>query len=210
MAEKEVRYLAARELRADEGERGPMISGYAAVFNALSLDLGGFVERIQPGAFAASLVEDDQRALWNHNADLILGRRKAGTLELEEDETGLRFVINPPDTQAGRDALASLKRGDVDQMSFSFYVQEDGWEKDGGQIVRTLKKVKVMEVSPVTFPAYPQTSAFVRSQIEALSRQGPVDGDGAQQEQAQARERRAARVKNLKRKIRILAADCGQ
>ena len=164
--EREVRFMAARELRAEQAEDGkPKISGYAAPFNVLSEDLGGFREEIRPGAFKKTLNEGDQRALWNHDTNLVLGRRKAGTLDLAEDEIGLRFTIYPPETQAGRDALESIRRGDVDQMSFAFQVVREEWRQDGEQILRSLNEVRLYQVSPVAFPAYPQTSAFVRSKI---------------------------------------------
>jgi len=95
-----------------------------------------------------------------------LGRSKAGTLALAEDGTGLRVEITPPNTQVGRDALESIQRGDVDQMSFGFTVPpggEDWREEEDGMIVRALSRVKLWEVSPVTFPAYPQTEVGVRS-----------------------------------------------
>lgn len=162
MDESEVRFLKVREFRVSGKGENPVISGYAAVFGVLSEDLGGFREKILPGAFSRSLNEGDQRALWNHNTNMVLGRRKSGTLELQEDETGLKFVIYPPNTVAGRDAVESMKRGDVDQMSFAFRAMKDDWSQVGKDVIRTLKEVELFEVSPVTFPAYPQTSAFLR------------------------------------------------
>lgn len=152
------------EIRADGAEQAPKLSGYAAVFDQMSVLLyGQFREQIARGAFAGSLA-DDVRALWNHDTNLPLGRTKAGTLKLDEDAHGLRVEIDPPATQAGRDAVESIRRGDVDQMSFAFDVLEDEWDKnDVGEIVRTLRKVKLYEVSPVTFPAYPQTSVSARA-----------------------------------------------
>ena len=157
------------EIRADGEDQAPKLTGYAAVFDQLSVLLyGQFRERIARGAFAGSLA-DDVRALWNHDTNLPLGRTKAGTLRLDEDSHGLRVEIEPPATQAGRDALESIRRGDVDQMSFAFDVLEDEWDKeDDGTIVRTLRKVKLYEVSPVTFPAYPQTSVSARTGDGAL------------------------------------------
>ena len=152
------------EIRADGEEQALKLNGYAAVFDQMSVLLyGQFRERIARGAFAGSLA-DDVRALWNHDTNLPLGRTKAGTLKLDEDSHGLRVEIDPPATQAGRDAVESIRRGDVDQMSFAFDVLEDEWDKnDAGEIVRTLRKVKLYEVSPVTFPAYPQTSVSARA-----------------------------------------------
>lgn len=148
------------EQRADGEDR--RIVGYAAVFNSLSVELWGFRERIAPGAFTASL-GDDVRALWNHNTELVLGRTKSNTLSLAEDATGLRIEISPPASAASY--LETIERGDVDQMSFGFRTLEDTWDEDEeGVIIRTLKKVKLYEVSPVTFPAYPATSVGVRSE----------------------------------------------
>lgn len=146
-----------------EGEKR-VIEGYAAVFNSLSVVLYGmFRERIAQGAFASSL-GDDIRALWNHNTDFPLGRTKNNTLRLAEDDAGLKVAIEPPATQLARDFLTSIERGDVDQMSFAFNALDETWdEMEDGTIVRTLLKVRLFEVSPVTFPAYPATSVGVRS-----------------------------------------------
>lgn len=151
------------EMRAGEGSAATL-SGYAAVFDQLSHMLfGQFKERIERGAFAGSL-GDDVRALWNHNPDFPLARTTNGTLKLAEDGHGLRVEISPPDTQIGRDAVTSIRRGDVDQMSFAFDVLDDEWDQQGdGMLIRTLKKVRLYEVSPVTFPAYPQTAIEARS-----------------------------------------------
>ncbi len=142
----------------------PTIRGYAAVFNSLSQPLGDFRERIAPGAFADALLQGaDIRALWNHNPDYPLGRTKNGTLRLTEDHRGLAVEIDPPDTSWGRDAVAAIRRGDVDGMSFAFQVQEQELGKDAqGGKVRTLRKVQLFEVSPVTFPAYPATEVGLR------------------------------------------------
>lgn len=152
------------ELRAETAGSIRKLTGYAAVFGALSEDLGGFRERIAPGAFRDSL-GNDIRALWNHNTDTVLGRTKSGTLVVEEDSRGLRVVILPPDTEQVRGLLESVKRGDVDQMSFGFRVETDGesWSEEGGVAIRTLTKVRLYEVSPVTFPAYEDTEVVARS-----------------------------------------------
>lgn len=161
----ERRFFELTELRADTSGDAPAIVGYAAVFNVLSNELWGFREKIAPGAFAASVAEDDIRALWQHDTAHVLGRTKSGTLRLVEDEVGLQVRITPPDTQAGRDALISIGRGDVDAMSFGFRTLDDEWEeKADGLVVRTLKKAKLYEVSPVTFPAYSATTVGVRGE----------------------------------------------
>jgi HK97 family phage prohead protease len=148
-------------LRDDSGK--PKISGYAAMFNSPSCDLGGFTERIAPGAFTKTLKESDVRALWNHDTGIVLGRSKAGTLSLREDDTGLMIEIDPPDSAAAY--LETMRRGDVDQMSFGFQAIRDKWEEDrnADTITRTLLEVRLFEVSVVAFPAYSDTSASVRA-----------------------------------------------
>lgn len=147
--------------KADDKPIG--IVGHAAMFNALSEDFGGWREQIAPGAFARSIAEGaDVRALWNHNPEHILGRTKSGTLRLEEDDSGLAIHIDPPDTQVGRDLMVSIGRGDVSQMSFGFRTVRDDWNFDGPVAIRTLQDVDLFDVSPVTFPAYPQTDAALR------------------------------------------------
>ena len=153
------------ELRAagGDGEGMPTIIGYAAVFDKLSEDLGGWWEKIAPGAFANSIKVDDIRALVDHNSSMILGRNKAETLSLKEDDRGLFVEIIPPDTQVGRDIITSIDRGDVDSMSFSFKTINDGWEVIDEKDVRTLKEVKLFDTSPVTFPAYLDTEVGLRN-----------------------------------------------
>lgn len=146
-----------------DGAAMPTIVGYAAVFNSLSLDMYGFREMVAPGAFAESLAKDDIRALWCHDRKLVLGRTKNGTLKLQEDETGLRVEFTPPDTQYARDYVAAIRRGDVDQMSFGFQVLMYDITENEEQFIRVLTKVKLYEVSPETFAAYPATSVSVRS-----------------------------------------------
>lgn len=154
---------SALEFRAGEGDDAvPVLAGYAAMFGELSEDLGGFREVIAPGAFAKAL-GGDVRALFNHDGNLILGRTKSKTLRLEEDQRGLRVEILPPDTSAARDLMTSVQRGDVDQMSFGFRTVEDKWEVVDGENIRTLIEVRLFDVSPVTFPAYPQTEIALRS-----------------------------------------------
>jgi uncharacterized protein len=153
------------ELRAN-AESGQSIEGYAATFNQLSVVLGGmFREEIAPGAFAITLKnETDIRSLWNHNTDFPLARTTNGTLLLSEDDHGLAIRAELPNTSWGKDALISIQRKDVTQMSFAFDALDDEWREDNeGQIIRRLSNVKLYEVSPVTFPAYPSTSVSMRS-----------------------------------------------
>lgn len=158
--DKETR-LGTVEIRSDDGEN--RISGYAATFNTLSENLGGFREQIREGAFDKVLT-NDVRALFNHSPSLILGRTTAGTLHLETDTTGLRYRIDPPDTQYARDLQKSIERGDVTQSSFAFRVDDDDWQEDeDGRLIRTINTVKrLYDISPVTYPAYPDTSVALR------------------------------------------------
>jgi HK97 family phage prohead protease len=205
----ERRYVPATELRAVEREGGRTIAGYAALFDSLSVELMGFRERIEPGAFAQTIeAGDDVRALFNHDPNYVLGRTKSGTLRLREDERGLAVEIDPPDTQVARDVVESIRRGDVDQMSFAFAVLRDSWELDEyDQLVRTLEQVKLYDVSAVTYPAYPETSVGMREQpgnrfdpIYGQVPEIPADLLRAQQggaDEETARARRAARGREL-------------
>ena len=189
------------EVRAGGEGAAPVIEGYAAVFGELSLDLGGWRERIAPGAFARSVQDNDVRALWDHNSLYVLGRNRAGTLALEEDERGLGVEIRPPGTSWANDLLESMRRGDVNQMSFGFYVRQDEWIEEDGLLVRVLRDVDLFDVSVVTYPAYPQTSAEARKKATSYERRvtseeqpGPADDEG---ERARARARRAARQREI-------------
>ncbi len=167
MNDIERRHFVLDQVRVETREDGKRrIVGHAAVFNQLSEDLGGFREQIAPGAFAEAIKSDDVRALYNHNPDHILGRNMAGTLSLAEDARGLAIEIDPPDTQIARDLLVSMERGDINQMSFGFSVKPNGqnWANDdAGTVIRTLTRVRLYDVSPVTFPAYPQTDVAARA-----------------------------------------------
>lgn len=160
------------ELRAKTEDDKSVLSGYAARFNSLSVTMdegdGAFQERILPGAFTRSLESDlDVIALAHHDEKLVLGRRSAGTLKLIEDEHGLRTLIYPPDTTAGRDIVVSVDRRDLVAMSFGFYVDEEDEEyrQEDGVNVREIRNATLFEVSIVTWPAYPSTSIKVRSDI---------------------------------------------
>lgn len=162
------------EERAD-GQK--TMRGHAAVFNQLSEDLGGFREQIAPGAFAEAIEKDDVRFLLNHEG-LSLARTVAKTLRLAEDARGLAFEadINPDDPDWQR-LLPKVVRGDISQMSFGFSVRPGGqdWAKDDeGRTIRTLKKLRLFDVSPVTYPAYPQTDIAVRELRSWEASQAPA------------------------------------
>lgn len=175
---RERRCAAGLELREEGAKDGSIATlvGYAAVYNTLSVDLGGFRELIRPGAFKRSLDRgDDVRAFAHHSSPMIVGRRSAGTLVIAEDDKGLRTEIKVPDTTAGRDLVVSVKRGDLTGMSFEFRKIKDEWSKlnkDGDNVYRReLIDVDLYEVSVVTWPAYLDTNVEARS-LEALLRDG--------------------------------------
>lgn len=152
------------EVRKNDDSGAVTVSGYAAVFEKLSAPMFGFREKIRAGAFTKSISKNRVKALWNHNSDKVLGSTKAGTLRLEEDKKGLRFELDLPDTTSGRDAEISIRRKDVDGMSFGFRTITQEWdESDAKNIVRTLIDLDLREVSATPFPAYPQTNVKARS-----------------------------------------------
>lgn len=161
-----------------------LITGHAAVFNSPSDSGGmaGFMEVIRPGAFNTAIAEDDIRALFNHDPNFVLGRNIAGTLELKEDETGLAVNIKLPATTWAGDLAASMERGDITQMSFSFIPREtkdadgkttdgDKWNFNTDPVLREILKVKLFDVSIVTYAWYEDTTAEVSTrQAELLKR----------------------------------------
>lgn len=162
----ERRFLQA-EVRAT-GDASPKIVGHAAKFNTLSQDLGGFFERIAPGAFDDCLRENpDIVGLFNHSFDYVLGRTSSGTMAVSVDAEGLLYSIEPPDTQLARDLMTSMRRGDIRGSSFGFYCLEDTWDLDPttDSIIRTIVKASVFDCSVVTDPAYLTSDASVRSQL---------------------------------------------
>lgn len=159
---------------AREGAKKKKLKGYAARFDSMSEDLGGFREIIKPGAFDRALEEKhDVRALVNHDSNLILGRSTAGTLKLSVDKNGLLAEIDPPDTQAGRDAVVSVERGDFTGMSFAFRTLTDEWRHQDGEVVRELLDLELFDVSVVAYPAYPATQVSARALDRAKSEQAP-------------------------------------
>jgi HK97 family phage prohead protease len=152
---------------------GIILEGHAAVFNKVSRNLGGFVEQVAPDAFAQTLAEGpDVRALFNHDPSLILGRTTAGTVRLSTDASGLYYSVDVPDTSVGRDLAISIERGDITQSSFGFYVTRDAWtQTNDGFPLRTLEAVDLNDgdVSPVTYPAYPQTDSGLAEAVRSLA-----------------------------------------
>lgn len=179
---REARAFKAPELRITRDGERPVITGHAAVFNLLSEDLGGFREIIEPGAFDRAIAgKDDVRALVEHDPSKVLGRTKTGTLTLSQDDRGLAVEIDPPRTTIANDLLESIRRGDIDSMSFGFLTIKDKWElREGGSQVRHLISVELLDVSPVSFPAYPNTAVAVRSQQQWNRREWTPDSDTRQ------------------------------
>lgn len=161
---RQTRSLQTELKTRDEGD-APVIEGYFAVFGRETELWPGAYEEIAPGAFANTL-SNDIRALINHETRLVLGRNKAGTLELREDSYGLwgRIKINPNDTDA-MNLYERVKRGDVDQCSFGFnIIREDTEWREDGTVKWTIREVALHEVSVVTFPAYEDTGVQARKQ----------------------------------------------
>lgn len=179
MIGKEIRCcVRPLEVRQEEKQR-PRLVGYAAMFNLPSVDLGGFVEIVRPGAFTRTLAEGaDVRALIDHDSSLIIGRNKAKTLSLAEDDTGLRVEIIPPDTQAGRDVVENVRLGNLDGMSFAFETRVQRWSDLATPVLRELLDVDLWDVSVVAYPAYPQTDVALRS-LEAWRQAQPRGRDPA-------------------------------
>lgn len=168
------RRFLPQEFRVADENQPPRISGYAAVFDSMSEDLGFFREEIDSRAFDNVMgTGPDVRALFNHDANCVLGRTKAGTLRLKLDARGLAYEIDPPDTQIARDLMVSMRRGDVTQSSYAFIVKRDQWtdNADGSITRRVLEIEELFDVSPVTYPGYASTSA----QVHALPRSMPAE-----------------------------------
>jgi len=149
------------QFRADNENQ---IEGYAAVFNKDSVDFGGWIERIAPGAFD-DVLNDDAVAAFNHDMSLVFGRNKVN-VTLEQDGKGLRYVVSLPDTSLAKDIRTLIKEGIINQSSFAFTVRKQNWEhvedKSRPSVRTILKVARLFDVSPVTYPAYPDTSVATR------------------------------------------------
>lgn len=167
--EREIRSLRLEqvEVRSDNGVT--TLVGYAARFNVIA-DIYWFREMIAPGAFTETLSDGHTvKGLWNHDTNLVLASTANGSLILAEDENGLRFELTPSNTTWGRDALESVKRGDVDGVSFGFFVSKEEWDwSDVDHPLRVLKQVDLFEISPTPFPAYATTNVSARSAESVL------------------------------------------
>lgn len=166
MKDLEYRHYTGLEFKAENEIR--KMTGYAAVFNTDSVDFGWFKEQIAPGAFTRTLKEHpDVRAFVDHDPSKIIGRTKSKTLILRQDDHGLFAEIEPANTTVGNDVYESVKRGDIDGMSFGFRVISDKWEMRDGKEFRTILDVDLKEVSIVTLPAYQDTNISARSAEKA-------------------------------------------
>ena len=161
MNKREQLYLPARELRVQTSPDGSrVINGFALVYNSPSQDLGGFVEIVAPGAATDSLRNNpDVLCLRDHNPEILLGRTTSKTLTLSDEPTGLRFSCRLPNNTDGANLAESIDRGDLSGVSFGFVTEEDRWAADkDGNVVRTLLKITLFEISPCSFPAYSASS----------------------------------------------------
>jgi hypothetical protein len=164
--DKEIRFLG--EMRASGSDDKPVLTGYAVVYNSPSQDLGNFIEIIKPGAFKRCLSSNpDIFCFSNHDATKILGRTSAGTLRLKDDNRGLGFSLDVPNTQLGNDTYESVKRGDIRGCSFAFSAVDEDWEENPNgkpQYIRTVSDADLLgEITITAFPAYEATTVAARS-----------------------------------------------
>ena len=170
----ERRYIpdATIEMRGVPGS-GAVLAGHAAVFNEETIIYGAWREQVAPKAFKKTIKEADVRALFNHDSNHVLGRNRAGTLRLSEDDLGLAYEIDLPDTQFALDLATSIGRGDITQSSFAFETVADGWvypkKDEGGLPLRTIREVRLWDVSPVTYPAYEGTDVDLQRALRSLA-----------------------------------------
>lgn len=207
MSERIVRRQAGgHSLRVEQRADGrTVLSGYAAVFWREGAPETEYEmwrdcwEHVLPGCFDRALREDDVRACFNHDPSQLLGRLQAGTLQLSVDAVGLRYEVEPPDTELGRQVVASVRRGDVTGSSFSFNHRITRWvetERDGRRVtVCELLDVTLFDVGPVTFPAYPATTAGARAEDAGLA--GPL-ADYRAWQRSQADRRARERFRRLR------------
>jgi HK97 family phage prohead protease len=166
--------VTAGKVELRDGPNGPMFVGYAFRYGVISENLGGFHERVRPGAATKTVQEQDLRALFNHEPNNLLGRMGAHTLRVGDDGSGLGYQIDQPNTSLGRDLAVLIARGDVYGSSFTFIpvggARGQVWTKtETGRPLRELREIKMRDVGPVTFPAYPLNDVALRSFAEMRS-----------------------------------------
>ena len=156
-----------REFRMESAEQnGNTIRGYAAIYNSDSEWMGGFYEQIATGAFDG-VMDNDVRAYFNHDENLLLGRVSSGTLRISTDKRGLFYEVDLPNTTYANDLAELMKRGDVNQSSFAFLIEKDRWEQRDGTTYRIIEKVsRLLDVSPVSQPAYPDATSELKRDLE--------------------------------------------
>lgn len=210
VAEREERRAMREPLEFREADGKTTIAGYAAVFNRETVIGGGtwgFREQIAPGAFDEALGRDDVRALFNHNPDILLGRTASGTLRLSVDKKGLRYEVDLPDTAQARDVRTLIQRGDVSGSSFAFRVEDEGaqWDetevKKGKLPLRTITRAELFDVSPVTYPAYPQTSVSARSKACEAVETAKVEAERREAAKPADQKAREAELAELDRQL---------
>ena len=169
--------IEKREFRMENAEyEGNTIRGYAAVYNSDSEWMGGFYEQIARGAFD-DVLDNDTRAYFNHDENLLLGRVSSGTLRIGTDARGLYYEVDLPNTSYANDLVELMKRGDVNQSSFAFLIERDRWEERDGKTYRIIEKVsRLLDVSPVSQPAYESATS------ELVTRNNTPISEGAEVE----------------------------
>lgn len=177
---------------ADDKDR--TIEGYAIVFD-VETDFGYMREKIDRTALDDANM-DDVRALFNHSSNHLLARTASGTLELFVDDTGLGYRFEAPDTTIGNDVLAMVKRGDLSGSSFAFFVRGDKWDdKDADKPLRTITDIReILDVGPVTYPAYHQTSVRSEDVAEIITGHANPEETAKRYEQQQ-RKRKLALIR---------------
>ena len=193
--------IEKREFRMENAEyEGNTIRGYAAVYNSDSEWMGGFYEQIAKGAFD-EVMDNDTRAYFNHDENLLLGRVSSGTLRLGSDERGLYYEVDLPNTSYANDLVELMKRGDVNQSSFAFLIESDRWEERDGKTYRIIEKVsRLLDVSPVAQPAYPDATS------ELMMRKDTPESEGAEVE-VKAEVEEMSDIEIFEYKLKLLKLD---
>ena len=193
--------IEKREFRMENAEyEGNTIRGYAAVYNSDSEWMGGFYEQIATGAFD-DVLDNDTRAYFNHDENLLLGRVSSGTLRIGTDARGLYYEVDLPNTSYANDLVELMKRGDVNQSSFAFLIERDRWEERDGKTYRIIEKVsRLLDVSPVSQPAYESATS------ELVTRNNTPISEGAEVEvKAEAEE--MSDIEIFEYKLKLLKLD---
>jgi HK97 family phage prohead protease len=173
---QERRFLTAPKVRSGQSADKKILTGFAARFDTLSEDLGGWRERLAPGCFRASLATGgDVKFLADHDSSKILGRTANKSLIIREQSEGLWFSAELPDTTVAADVYILCKRGFLTEMSFGFTCDDESWadepnpeDRSRKVSVRTVKAASILEISAVAFPAYQKTSIGVDAAARSL------------------------------------------